>query len=82
MSLLPRFPDVFVGDDITLICKGGSGTIKWFINGAQQSHQDYLMVLTAVTSDNSREYECERGGLKSNKLPITVLGMNTILDDT
>lgn len=73
---------MFVGDDITLICKGGSGTIKWFINGAQQSHQDYLMVLTAVTSDNSREYECERGGLKSNKLPINVLGMNTILDDT
>ncbi|XP_048029787.1 uncharacterized protein LOC125257452 [Megalobrama amblycephala] len=73
VSLLPRFPDVFVGDDITLICKGGSGTIKWFINGVQQSHQDSSMVLTAVTSKNSGGYECEQGGSKSNNLSINVL---------
>ncbi|ROI16489.1 hypothetical protein DPX16_4523 [Anabarilius grahami] len=73
VSVLPRFPDVFVGDDITLLCKGGSGTTKWFINGVKQSHQDSLMLLTAVTSNNSGEYECERGGSKSNKLPINVL---------
>ncbi|XP_048029798.1 high affinity immunoglobulin gamma Fc receptor I-like isoform X2 [Megalobrama amblycephala] len=73
VSLLPRFPDVFVGDDITLICKGGSGTIKWFINEVQQSHQDSSMVLTAVTSKNRGRYECERGNLKSDKFKLTVL---------
>ncbi|XP_067234398.1 uncharacterized protein [Chanodichthys erythropterus] len=73
VSLLPKFPDVFVGDDVTLTCKGGSGTIKWFINGAQQSHQDSLMLLTAVTSRNSGEYECEQGGSKSDILNLTVL---------
>ncbi|XP_051738144.1 uncharacterized protein LOC127506052 [Ctenopharyngodon idella] len=73
VSSLPRFPDVFVGDDVTLICKGWAGTIKWFINGVKHSHQDPLMLLTAVTSKNSGEYECEQGGSKSSKYNLTVL---------
>ncbi|XP_056119708.1 uncharacterized protein LOC130097081 [Rhinichthys klamathensis goyatoka] len=72
VSLLPRFPDVFVGDDITLICKRGGGTIKWFINGKLQSDQNSSMLLTAVTSKDNGEYVCERGGLKSDPYPLTV----------
>ncbi|XP_056119699.1 high affinity immunoglobulin gamma Fc receptor I-like [Rhinichthys klamathensis goyatoka] len=72
VSLLPRFPDVFVGDDITLICKRGNGTIKWFINGKPKSHQDSPMLLTAVTSKDNGEYQCERGGSKSDPYILTV----------
>ncbi|KAK7118826.1 hypothetical protein R3I94_022357 [Phoxinus phoxinus] len=73
VSLLPRFPAVFVGDDITLICKGGGGgPIKWFINENPQSHQDSLMLVTAVTSKNNGKYECERGGSKSKPYILTV----------
>ncbi|XP_077075373.1 uncharacterized protein LOC143727017 [Siphateles boraxobius] len=72
VSLLPRFPDVFVGDDVTLICKGGGEPIKWFINGIPLSHQDSLMILTAVTSKNNGNYECERAGSKSDPYRLTV----------
>ncbi|XP_077075392.1 uncharacterized protein LOC143727214 isoform X2 [Siphateles boraxobius] len=72
VSLLPRFPDVFVGDDVTLACKGGGGPIKWLINGIPLSHQDSLMILTAVTSKNNGNYECERAGSKSDPYRLTV----------
>ncbi|XDV47999.1 hypothetical protein PO909_017519 [Leuciscus waleckii] len=70
--LLPRFPDVFAGDDVTLICKGRGEPIKWFINGDPQSHQGSSMLLTAVTSKNNGVYECERGGSKSDPYTLTV----------
>ncbi|XDV48009.1 hypothetical protein PO909_017523, partial [Leuciscus waleckii] len=70
--LLPMFPDVFAGDDVTLICKGRGEPIKWFINGDPQSHQGSSMLLTVVTSKNNGIYECERGGSKSDPYTLTV----------
>ncbi|KAL0156144.1 hypothetical protein M9458_047390, partial [Cirrhinus mrigala] len=82
VSLLPKFPQVYVGDDVTLICnrKKEIKPTKWFINGIQQSHQDYLMLLTTVTPKNNGVYQCEQGGSMSDPLKLTVLGMNTILN--
>ncbi|XDV48016.1 hypothetical protein PO909_017523 [Leuciscus waleckii] len=72
VSILPRFPDVFAGDDVTLICKGEGEPIKWFINGDLQSDQGSSMLLTAVTSINNGIYECERGRSKSDPYTLTV----------
>ncbi|XDV48006.1 hypothetical protein PO909_017521 [Leuciscus waleckii] len=66
------FPDVFAGDDVTLICKGRGEPIKWFINGDPQSHQGSSMLLTVVTSKNNGIYECERGGSKSDPYTLIV----------
>uniref|UniRef100_A0A8C2IVG8 Ig-like domain-containing protein n=1 Tax=Cyprinus carpio TaxID=7962 RepID=A0A8C2IVG8_CYPCA len=75
VSLLPKFPQVYIGDDVTLICnrKGGSKPTTWFIDDKQQSHQDYSMFLTAVTPINNGVYKCEQNGLKSDPLTLTVL---------
>ncbi|RXN02240.1 high affinity immunoglobulin gamma Fc receptor I-like isoform X1 [Labeo rohita] len=75
VTLLPKFPQVFVGDDVTLICniKGGSKPTKWFINKTQQSHQNYSMLLTAVTPKNSGEYQCEQDESMSDPYTLTVL---------
>ncbi|XP_058622179.1 uncharacterized protein LOC131533738 isoform X1 [Onychostoma macrolepis] len=82
VSLQPKFPQVFVGDDVTLICnrEGGSKPTKWFFNKETQTHQDYLMLLTTVTPENSGVYECEQGGTRSEPFTLTVLGMNTVLN--
>ncbi|KAL0156142.1 hypothetical protein M9458_047388, partial [Cirrhinus mrigala] len=68
------FPQVYVGDDVTLICnrKKEIKPTKWFINGIQQSHQNYSMLLTAVTPKNNGKYH--------DPHTLTVLGMNTILN--
>uniref|UniRef100_A0A8C2ESC4 Ig-like domain-containing protein n=1 Tax=Cyprinus carpio TaxID=7962 RepID=A0A8C2ESC4_CYPCA len=71
--LLPKFPQVYIGDDVTLICKGGSKPTTWFIDDKQQSHQDYSMFLTAVTPKNNGTYKCEQDGLMSEPLTLTVL---------
>uniref|UniRef100_A0A8C1IHF6 Si:ch1073-66l23.1 n=1 Tax=Cyprinus carpio TaxID=7962 RepID=A0A8C1IHF6_CYPCA len=75
VSLLPKFPQVYIGDDVTLICnrKGGSKPTTWFIDDKKQSHQDYSMFLTAVTPKNNGEYKCEQNGLMSDPLTLTVL---------
>ncbi|XP_052452598.1 uncharacterized protein LOC128013537 isoform X1 [Carassius gibelio] len=75
--LRPKFPQVYAGDDITLICnrEGGSKPTTWYFNGAPQTHKDYLMLLTAVTPDNNGEYKCDQGGTKSDPLTLTVLDL-------
>ncbi|XP_073686731.1 high affinity immunoglobulin gamma Fc receptor I-like [Garra rufa] len=75
VTLLPKFPQVYVGDDVTLICnlKGGNKPTKWLFNRAEQSIQNYSMLLTAVTPENNGEYQCEQGGPRSAPLNITVL---------
>ncbi|XP_073686732.1 high affinity immunoglobulin gamma Fc receptor I-like [Garra rufa] len=75
VTLLPKFPQVYVGDDVTLICnhKGGNKPTKWLINRAEQSNQNYSMLLTAVTPENNGEYQCEQGGSMSEPYPLTVL---------
>lgn len=80
VSIMPRFPHVYVGDDVTLICKGGSNPTKWFINGTEQGHQNHVMLLTTVTPNNNGKYECEQNGEKSDPVSLNVLGMNTILN--
>ncbi len=82
MSFRPKLNQVFVGDDVTLICnrEGGSKPTKWFFNGKTQTHDDYSMLLTAVTPENNGVYECVQGGTKSDPVTLTVLGMNTILN--
>ncbi|XP_073687126.1 uncharacterized protein [Garra rufa] len=75
VTLLPKFPQVYVGDDITLACNltGGNKQTKWLINGTEQSNQNYSMLLTAVTPENNGEYVCEQGRSKSDPLKLTVL---------
>ncbi|XP_052452614.1 high affinity immunoglobulin gamma Fc receptor I isoform X1 [Carassius gibelio] len=75
--LRPKFPQVYAGDDITLICnrEGGSKPTTWYFNGAPQTHKDYLMLLTAVTPDNNGVYECDQGGTKSDPFTLTVLDL-------
>ncbi len=78
----PKSTQVFVGDDVTLICnrEGGSKTTQWFINGTQQTHQNYLLHLTAVTPKDNGVYKCEQGGMSSEPYTLSVLGMNTVLN--
>ncbi|XP_050991667.1 high affinity immunoglobulin gamma Fc receptor I-like [Labeo rohita] len=75
VTLLPKFPQVFVGDDVTLVCnhKKEIKPTKWFINGGQQTHENYSMLLTAVTPKNNGEYQCEQDGSKSDPYTLTVL---------
>ncbi len=82
VSVRPKSTQVFVGDDVSLICnrEGGSKTTQWFINGTQQTHQDYLMHLTAVTPKDNGVYKCEQGGTSSEPYTLSVLGMNTVLN--
>ncbi len=82
VSVRPKSTQVFVGDDVTLICKceGGSKTTQWFINGTQQTHQNYLMHLTAVTPKDNGVYKCEQGGTSNEPYTLSVLGMNTVLN--
>ncbi len=78
----PKSTQVFVGDDVTLICnrEGGNKTTQWFINGTQQTHQNYLMLLTAVTPKDNGVYKCEQGGTSNEQYTLSVLGMNTVLN--
>uniref|UniRef100_A0A673J2X9 Uncharacterized LOC107754685 n=1 Tax=Sinocyclocheilus rhinocerous TaxID=307959 RepID=A0A673J2X9_9TELE len=81
VSHLPKFPQVYVGDDVTLICnhKGGSKPTKWFINKTpQQTHEDYSMLLIAVTPENNGKYECEQAGSKSEPYTLTVLELEPL----
>ncbi|XP_016423536.1 uncharacterized protein LOC107752134 [Sinocyclocheilus rhinocerous] len=80
VSLRPKFPEVYVGDDVTLICnhKGGSKPTKWFINGKVQPHEDYSMLLIAVTPENNGMYECEQAGSKSDPYTLTVLELEPL----
>ncbi|XP_026114159.1 uncharacterized protein LOC113092669 [Carassius auratus] len=74
--LRPNFPQVYVGDDVTLICnrEGGSKPTTWYHNEKpQQSYQDYTMLLTAVTPENNGSYTCEQGGLTSVPFTLIVL---------
>ncbi|KTG39663.1 hypothetical protein cypCar_00036138 [Cyprinus carpio] len=75
VTLLPKFPQVFVGDDVTLICncKGGSKPTTWIFNGASQTHEDYSKLLIAVTPKNNGVYECVQGGKRSDPYTLTVL---------
>ncbi|XP_706537.4 uncharacterized protein [Danio rerio] len=78
VSRLPRFPQVYVGDDVTFICKGGSNPTKWIINGIEQPHQNHVMLLTTVTPHNNGQYECEQNGEKSVPVPLTVLVLEAL----
>ncbi|XP_056307083.1 high affinity immunoglobulin gamma Fc receptor I [Danio aesculapii] len=78
VSLQPRFPQVYVGDDVTLICKGGRNPTKWVINGIEQPHQNYVMLLTTVTPHNNGQYECEQNGEKSDPVTLTVLALEAL----
>ncbi|KAK2870431.1 hypothetical protein Q8A67_024823 [Cirrhinus molitorella] len=75
VTLLPKFPQVYVGDDITLVCnhKGGNKQTTWHINGSPQPIQNYSMLLTAVTTQNNGEYKCDQGGSTSGPYNLTVL---------
>lgn len=73
VSLQPTFPQVYVGDDITLICEEGKNPTKWIINGIEQPHQNHVMLLTTVTPHNNGQYECEQKGEKSDPVTLTVL---------
>uniref|UniRef100_A0A8C1ILB2 Ig-like domain-containing protein n=1 Tax=Cyprinus carpio TaxID=7962 RepID=A0A8C1ILB2_CYPCA len=77
VTLLPKFPQVFVGDDVTLICncKGGSKPTTWIFNGASQTHEDYSKLLIAVTPKNNGVYECVQGGKRSDPYTLTVLNL-------
>uniref|UniRef100_A0A8C1ZY00 Ig-like domain-containing protein n=1 Tax=Cyprinus carpio TaxID=7962 RepID=A0A8C1ZY00_CYPCA len=77
VTLRPKFPQVYVGDDVTLICnrKGGSKPIRWFFIGVPQTHEDYLMLLIAVTPKNNGVYVCEQDGTKSEPYTLTVLDL-------
>ncbi|RXN25891.1 high affinity immunoglobulin gamma Fc receptor I-like isoform X1 [Labeo rohita] len=75
VTLLPKFPQVYAGDDVTLVCnhKKEIKPTKWFINGTPQSHENYSMLLTSVTPINNGTYQCEQDGLKSDPYTLTVL---------
>ncbi|XP_059381182.1 uncharacterized protein LOC132116376 [Carassius carassius] len=79
VSLRPKFPQVYAGDDVTLICnrEGGSKPTTWYFNRTSlQTHKDYLMLLTAVTPDNNNGvYECDQGGTKSDPYTLIVLDL-------
>ncbi|XP_059391394.1 uncharacterized protein LOC132124416 [Carassius carassius] len=81
--LRPKFPQVYVGDDITLICnrEGGSKPTTWYRDGkVQGSYKDYTMLLTAVTPENNGSYKCGQDNQESDPFTLIVLGMNTILN--
>ncbi|KAL0156141.1 hypothetical protein M9458_047387, partial [Cirrhinus mrigala] len=73
VSLLPKFQQVYAGDDVTLICnhKKEIKPTKWFINGTRQSHQNYSMLLTTVTPKNNGKYQCDQSGQMSDPFNIT-----------
>ncbi|XP_052397903.1 neural cell adhesion molecule L1-like [Carassius gibelio] len=74
--LRPNFPQVYVGDDVTLICnrEGGSKPTIWYRDGkVQESYQDYTMLLTAVTPENNGSYKCVQDNQKSDPFTLTVL---------
>ncbi|XP_051542856.1 uncharacterized protein LOC127434276 [Myxocyprinus asiaticus] len=74
VSHFPKFPFVYVGDDISLTCNGNGEPIKWYFNDKlQQSHNDSSMLLTALTPENNGRYHCERNGVQSDPYQLTVL---------
>lgn len=78
---LPRYPSVYVGDDVSLKCTGTGEPITWKINNKTVSHTDALMVLTMVTSANNGEYKCARSEQESDSHDLKVLGINFILQN-
>ncbi|KAA0705056.1 hypothetical protein E1301_Tti017841 [Triplophysa tibetana] len=69
----PRYPSVYVGDDVSLKCAGTGEPIKWTLNGKPLSTSNSLMNLTMVTTANNGEYICERNAVKSDAHNLTVL---------
>ncbi|XP_073720389.1 titin [Misgurnus anguillicaudatus] len=70
---LPRYPLVYVGDDITLKCEGAVEPITWKINGTEQLNTKSTMVLMMVTPENNGKYTCEKNKEESEPLILTVL---------
>ncbi|XP_059391366.1 uncharacterized protein LOC132124365 [Carassius carassius] len=74
--LRPKFPQVYVGDDITLICnrEGRSKPTTWYRDGkVQGSYKDYTMLLTAVTPENNGSYKCGQDNQESDPFTLIVL---------
>ncbi|XP_057178090.1 uncharacterized protein LOC130546706 isoform X2 [Triplophysa rosa] len=70
---LPRYPSVYVGDDVSLKCSGTSEPITWKFNGEKLPHHDSLMALTMVTPANNGKYNCESNGEESEAHNLVVL---------
>ncbi|XP_065114907.1 uncharacterized protein [Paramisgurnus dabryanus] len=70
---LPRYPLVYVGDDITLNCKGAGEKTTWKFNDVELSNKNSLLGLMMVTPKNNGDYTCEKNGEKSEALTLTVL---------
>ncbi|XP_056593945.1 uncharacterized protein LOC130413044 isoform X2 [Triplophysa dalaica] len=69
----PRYPSVYVGDDVSLKCNGKGEPIKWTLNGRALSQNNSLLTLTTVTTANSGEYICKRNAVESDAHNLTVL---------
>nr|XP_055037869.1 uncharacterized protein LOC129425803 [Misgurnus anguillicaudatus] len=71
---LPRYPLVYVGDYITLNCKGAAAEpITWTFNKVVQPNNNSIMILMMVTPENNGKYTCEKNKEESEPLILTVL---------
>ncbi|XP_073720394.1 uncharacterized protein [Misgurnus anguillicaudatus] len=70
---LRKYPLVYVGDDITLACKGAAEPITWKINAVEQSNKNSIMIVMMVTPENNGKYTCQKNGEESDPFTLTVL---------
>ncbi|XP_062847601.1 uncharacterized protein LOC134310022 isoform X2 [Trichomycterus rosablanca] len=80
--LFPKFPHLYMSDEVTLRCKRGSEVlttnVTWFFNGQPQQATDGVLHIAMVTLSHSGKYVCEKDGIRSLEREIDVLDMEAL----
>lgn len=74
--MVPPLNQVYSGDLFYLSCDSsrGGNTAKWFFNEAQSAQTSTTWKFAVAAAKHSGFYHCERGGVKSDRVNISVLG--------
>ncbi|XP_062847604.1 uncharacterized protein LOC134310024 isoform X1 [Trichomycterus rosablanca] len=79
--LFPKFPHLYVSDEVTLRCKRGSEVlttnVNWLFNGQPQQPTNGVLHIAMATLSHSGKYVCEKDGVRSLEREIHVLGMTS-----
>ncbi|XP_062847611.1 uncharacterized protein LOC134310024 isoform X2 [Trichomycterus rosablanca] len=77
--LFPKFPHLYVSDEVTLRCKRGSEVlttnVNWLFNGQPQQPTNGVLHIAMATLSHSGKYVCEKDGVRSLEREIHVLDM-------
>ncbi|KAG7492123.1 hypothetical protein MATL_G00010820 [Megalops atlanticus] len=72
VTMWPGPKEIYSGDTLVLSCNG-SGQVTWFFNDKANDKSNETWTITAVSTNNSGLYSCQRGTTKSDPKKITVL---------